>query len=106
MAISRLQNQIGQMNQNFQASNMQYAISGEEEANVNNAGETFMTESKQAVPDKATATDQKQHDPYGISTFLDSKENKDTVAQTSYIGGQNSYITGPLFQSAIQSQEA
>ena len=45
MAISRLQTQIGQMNQNMQASNMQYAISGEEDANVHN-GETFMTESK------------------------------------------------------------
>ena len=64
-------------------------------------GDTFLTESKiNAQDDKIAihATDKKDDllkkpdFSYGISHIQESKE-RDTQAQTSYIGAQNSYLT-------------
>ena len=96
LAISRLQNQI-----NSQVK-VDSKLNSQEEGIVEPQGDTFLTESKQPInfgSDRVHNTEYvkqlNEKDPYGISTMQDSKE-KDTQAQTSFIGAQASYLTsGP-----------
>ena len=95
LAIGRLQNQISTGNPEMSK------IQGDQDEIVQDG--TFLTEGK-----PVNFTDKKAQepatDPYGLSTMQGSKEDPPTQAQTSFIGGQQSYLTagvGPGFINSL-----
>lgn len=54
-------------------------------------GETFLTDTKDAMGGTEQKNDPRKHQNLNISQIAESKE--DTAAHTSYIGAQQSYLT-------------